>query len=291
MKSMTGFGRARVNTPELAIVADLSSVNKRGLEISVSLPREWQPMEFSLAQKLKNTFVRGKICASIKVELNDKSRAYSINPEAISSALKELGKLCAECGVPYNPTADTIVRINESFKDSSTSLGDWESALAYVDKAHEEAAEKLDEMRRIEGEALSIDLKMRLQSIFDTVCEVERHSRNSAEKYKEQLLQRLATSGLELDISDERVLKEVCIFADKCDICEEITRLKSHISQFLSAMGERDAVGRKMDFICQEMGREINTIASKAANIDITKLAIALKNELERIREQIQNIE
>ena len=123
-----------------------------------------------------------------KVELNDKSRAYSINPEAISSALKELGKLCAECGVPYNPTADTIVRINESFKDSSTSLGDWESALAYVDKALEEAAEKLDEMRRIEGEALSIDLKMRLQSIFDTVCEVERHSRNSAEKYKEQLL-------------------------------------------------------------------------------------------------------
>ena len=108
---------------------------------------------------------------------------------------------------------------------------------------------------------------------------------------EEQLLQRLATSGLELDISDERVLKEVCIFADKCDICEEITRLKSHISQFLSAMGERDAVGRKMDFICQEMGREINTIASKAANIDITKLAIALKNELERIREQIQNIE
>ena len=110
------------------------------------------------------------------------------------------------------------------------------------------------------------------------------------EKYKEQLLQRLATSGLELDINDERILKEVCLFADRCDICEEITRLKSHIKQFLATMEETDAVGRKMDFICQEMGREINTTASKANSLELTKLAIELKNELERIREQTQNI-
>ena len=104
-------------------------------------------------------------------------------------------------------------------------------------------------------------------------------------------MQRLANSGLELDPDDERVLKEICLFADKCDICEEITRLKSHVSQFLSTMEENDAVGRKMDFICQEMGREINTIASKANSLELTKIAIDLKNELERIREQTQNVE
>lgn len=116
------------------------------------------------------------------------------------------------------------------------------------------------------------------------VAEVEKNSKDTVCKYRDAMLQRLANSGLQLDVNDERVLKEISLFADKCDISEEITRLKSHISQFLSTMDENDAVGRKMDFICQEMGREINTIASKANNLELTKLAIELKNELERVR-------
>ncbi len=292
MKSMTGFGRASVSTAEWGVVVDLSSVNKRGLEISISLPKEWQPMEFFLAQKLKSRFARGKICASIKVESKDKSFAPSMRVEVVSSALKELECLCKECNISYNPTIDTLVRINELFKDPSLSpVRDWECALEYVEKALEEASSKLDDMRRIEGKTLSEDLKMRLQSVFDIVCEVERYSRDSVREYRERLFQRLTSLGLDLDVSDERVLKEVCIFADRCDICEETTRLKSHISQFISTMDENNTVGRKMDFICQEMGREANTIASKAADVNITKLAVSLKNEVERIREQVQNVE
>ncbi len=292
MKSMTGFGRARVDTPKFGLVVDATSVNKRGLEIFVSLPRDWQSMELAIAQKLKKFFARGKISLSIKAEFKSDQQSFSIDAQAVNTALKNLEEICATSGTPFNPSVDTILKINESLSSQKQqSACDWEEALPFVEATVEEASTRLDEMRIAEGVALAKDLEARLATISEAVEKLEIESRGAVDKYKEQLLQRLANSGLELDVSDERVLKEVCLFADKSDICEEITRLKSHISQFLSATKETEAVGRKMDFICQEMGREINTTASKAGSLAITKIAIDLKNELERIREQIQNVE
>ncbi len=288
---MTGFGRALKACPDFDITVDISTVNKKGFELAVSLPRDWFPMERLISQTLKKSISRGKISVSVKVEKKKSDAVLSIDNHALKLAVEELKKTCESLNIK-NPeiTPDIILKIDERISQNTIST-DWESAWEYVESAITEAAQKLDIMRIVEGESLKNDLTSRLQTIENLVTEVEKNSQGTVQKYKEQLLQRLANSGLELDPNDERILKEICIFADKCDICEEITRLKSHITQFLATMQENDAVGRKMDFICQEMGREINTTASKANSLELTKLTIDLKNELERIREQTQNIE
>ncbi len=288
---MTGFGRACKDCADFDVTVDVSSVNKKGFELSVSLPRDWYPMERLVAQTLKKSIARGKVSVSIKIEKRDNQSGLGLDAEKLSPAVLELKKLCADFGEKnVSITPDLILKIDERLSQNANSP-DWEIAWETVELALLEATEKLDEMRLSEGIALKSDIDSRLDTIENLVGEVEKNSAGTVQKYKEQLLQRLATSALELDPNDERVLKEVCIFADKCDICEEITRLKSHIAQFRATMQERNAVGRKMDFICQEMGREINTTASKANSLELTKLAIELKNELERIREQTQNIE
>ena len=256
---MTGFGRAIKQCADFDITIDITSVNKKGFELSVSLPREWMPMERLVSQALKKTVARGKISFAARIEKKGGKAALSFDDPAVLDTLDGLKRACNKVG-----------NLRELREDNN---------------------KKLDEMRRTEGAALKLDLTARLQTISSIVAGVEELSHGTAQKYKELLLQRLAAMNLELDPNDERVLKEICIFADKCDICEEITRLKSHIAQFLSTLNECDAVGRKMDFICQEMGREINTIASKANSLELTKSAIELKNELERIREQTQNVE
>lgn len=292
MKSMTGFGRASSDCGELSITLDVSSVNKKGLEICVSLPREWQAMERTIAQQIKKSFARGKVNVACRADFKKDPRSFSIDTEAVAHALEELRKACGLANVEFSPTAELILKLNECLSQQSSEFpADWEKFSGAVERCVESAVEKSEEMRKAEGLALQNDLSARLNSLSDMLEEVEISSKGTVEKYKNQLLQRLANSGLELDLNDERLLKEICLFADRCDICEEITRLKSHIAQFNSTMLEAGAVGRKMDFICQEMGREINTIASKANNLDLTKLAIEMKNELERVREQIQNVE
>ena len=287
---MTGFGRATADFERFSATVDLSSVNKKGFELSVSLPRDWAPMERLISQSVKKSVVRGKVSASVKIEAKDAASSVAFDPDALAAAAESLRKACDKLGVKFEASAELLLKLGEMLSENAAAP-DWEESWAKIETVLDAAAAKLDAMRAVEGEALKADLKMRLQAVFEMVAEVENLSVGTAEKYKDQLLQRLANSGLELDANDERVLKEVCLFADRCDICEETTRLKSHIAQFLSTLEENDAVGRKMDFICQEMGREINTIASKANSLELTKVSIDLKNELERIREQTQNVE
>ena len=288
---MTGFGRAVVDCPDFSLTVDISSVNKKGLELSVALPRDWQSMERLVAQKIKKTFARGKVNVGCRVDFKKSASSFSIDDSAMSLALEKLRATCAKLGVEFKPSTDLILKLNDEISTCAETSADWEESWDSVDKTISQALEKIEQMRVAEGQSLKTDLSQRLTLIEGMLATVEQTSRGTVARYKELLLQRLANSGLELDLNDERVLKEISLFADKCDICEEITRLKSHIGQFRTTMEESEAAGRKMDFICQEMGREINTIASKANNLDLTKLAIEMKNELERIREQTQNVE
>lgn len=292
MKSMTGFGRAVSDCGDLSITLDVSSVNKKGLEICVSLPREWQAMERAIAQQIRKSFSRGKVNVACRADFKKKPGSFSIDAKAVSEALDELRKTCEATGVEFAPDAGLLLKLNDCLTQQNSEFpSDWENFSAAVESCVESALEKSESMRQTEGIALKNDLDARLNALSGMLAEVENASKGTVGKYKGLLMQRLSNSGLEFDLNDERVLREICLFADKCDICEEITRLKSHIAQFAATMEESDAVGRKMDFICQEMGREINTIASKANNLDLTKLAINMKNELERVREQIQNVE
>ncbi len=289
---MTGFGRASADFKDFSISIDVSSVNKKGLEICVWLPRDWSPMERVINAEVKKLFARGKFNIAIVAEFKMHETDIFASDEAITSSLKTLENLCAKNGANFSPNNDTILELNKLLLEKSqTGKIDWQEAWELIEPVLKKACENLDAMREIEGNALKADLIARIEKIENFVADAQDVAKTSPEKYKEALLQKLSALGLDIDTNDERVLKEVCIFADRCDVAEEITRLKSHCAQFLQILETNDAVGRKLDFLCQEMGREINTTASKANNIELTKIALELKNEMERIREQIQNLE
>lgn len=291
MKSMTGFGRAVADCESFSVTVDVSSVNKKGLETGIGLPRDWQPLERLVASKVRDYYTRGKVNVSCKVDFKSGRSMLSGNKAALTAAAEDLKAVCDSLGAKYELTPEILLKLNEQVGSTSAGNSDWEEAWKVLEPALDEAFKKSEQMRVLEGAALKSDLHTRLNLILEMALAVEKESKNTVGKYRDTLLERLKELGLELRLDDERLLKELCLFADKCDITEEITRLKSHIAQFIGTMAETDAVGRKMDFICQEMGREINTTASKANNVELTKLSISLKNELERIREQIQNIE
>ena len=289
MKSMTGFGRATAGSADWDAAIDISSVNRKGLEISCSLPRQWQGAELQISQKVKEFFTRGKVCVGIK--FNFKKTPKNILPGAdfFRDALRKLKDDCAVLGVQYSPTVETLIELSRDLE--ADTFPDFSQYQAKIEPALMAALSQINSMRETEGEALKADFERRLGVLQGLVSKIKDASKNTVSNYRDSLLARLKNLGLELDISDERVLKELAIFADRCDICEEITRLESHISQFFACLNSSENCGRKMDFICQELGREINTIASKANNLALSKLAIDFKNELERIREQAQNVE
>lgn len=290
MKSMTGFGNASVKGDGFDLSVDISSVNKKGFELSAYLPRQWQAMERLVAQEIKNCFTRGKI--TVRVSFNSEVADSFADSVIVKQKVNKLAQICKDCGVSFNPDAKLILELASSSSMTSDYSSDqtelWWDILRGVIA---EALSKMDAMRIQEGEALKKDTLERLENILSLVNKIDSLRSSTVEDYKQRLLQKLSDMGLALDLNDERVLKEVCIFADKVDIAEEITRLNSHIEQFKSSLNSTEASGRKMDFICQEMGRESNTIASKSNNLEITRAVIDIKNELERIREQIQNVE
>ena len=290
MKSMTGFGRATFSNESLDASIDVSSVNRKGLEISCSLPRDWLAAERLVAQRVREFYTRGKVSVAIKVNFKGMGSGAFGNSEKMREALDNLKNTCDNLKVEFKPTLSDLIALSEALEDGEL-LPDFESLWGEFDKNLELALRGADEMRICEGLNLKADFERRLKLLRGLVESVESESKNTVSDYKQALLSRLKSMNLDLDLDDERVLKEVAIFADKADICEEITRLKSHISQFEACINSTENCGRKLDFICQEMGREINTIGSKANKLELSKIVIDFKNELERVREQVQNVE
>ncbi len=286
---MTGFGRATARGGDADITIDVSSVNRKGLEVACSLPRDWQPIESEMAKLAKKYFSRGKVSISCRISLKDGSVNFSLDEDALFSALTQLKIASQKLEVEFKPTTELLLKINEYCSQSVEP--DLDAYKGEVLGALEEALRRNDSMRLAEGETLKRDLGERMSLLGGMLDEIEERSKGSVQNYRDCLMRRLSSLNLEMDMEDERLLKEVAIFADKCDISEEITRLRSHISQFQATIDFDDAIGRKLDFLCQEMGREINTISSKANNLSLTKTALEFKNELERVREQVQNVE
>ena len=290
MKSMTGFGRATFSNESLDASIDVSSVNRKGLEISCSLPREWVAAERLAAQRVREFYTRGKVNVAIKVNFKGIGGGAFGGSEKMREAFENLKKTCESLKVEFKPTLSDLIALSEALKDEEL-LPDFETLWEDFDKNLEIALREADKMRACEGLNLKEDFDSRLKILRGFVEAIENESKNTVSDYKQALLSRLKSMNLDLDLNDERVLKEVAIFADKADICEEITRLKSHISQFEACINSAENCGRKLDFICQEMGREINTIGSKANKLELSKIVIDFKNELERVREQVQNVE
>ena len=294
MRSMTGYGSGTQEAPthQLKLQIEITSVNRKTLDLNLSNPREWNGLEQKCNEWLKGKFERGRLNITIKAQSLDfgSSGGLEWNEGLMEQTLERLKQFTEKHGLSLNADGALILRIAQSLPEKGA-LPDWHELEKHLQAAFQEALDDLNTMREKEGQALQVDLQARLAELEALRQNIASHAEGTVGAYKDALMDRLGQLGLELDPSDERVLKEIALFADRCDISEELTRLNSHFEQ-IKELTECDAgSGRKMDFLCQEIHRELNTIGSKANQVEITRAVIDGKNALERIREQVQNVE
>ena len=293
MKSMTGFGRgsAEITEQQLRIDIEITSVNRKTLDAFISAPREWSGLDQRCTEWLKQSYQRGRVNVQIKVESTEGSQSgLTWNRQSMDEAIAGLRTYAEQNNLPFEVNSALLLDLAKTLKDSG-SLPDWKEIESSIETAFKEALTDIDAMREREGKALSKDLLLRIDELDTLRQTIETHAKDATGKYRDALLERLKQLELQLDLNDERVLKEVALFADRSDLSEEITRLKSHFEQFREFLTSDQATGRKMDFLCQEIHREFNTTGSKSTQIEITRAVIEGKNGLERIREQVQNVE
>jgi uncharacterized protein (TIGR00255 family) len=287
--SMTGFGRAEINLPGARLSVEIATVNQKNLQVSVFGPEAWPALESAASGWIRTRLQRGKVTARV-TQAAASATQRQWDHEAVAANLEELSKLASRCGVTLSADGELLLRLAENSRRPSVVLPDFVEVEALVRTAFEEALGKLVTMRLAEGAALSKDLNARLAKMILMVDGMEVAEKAAPLRHRDAMLKRLKDAGLDLDVSDERVLKELTLFADRADITEEVVRLKSHNAQFSAELQQPNS-GRKLDFLIQELLREVNTIGSKASEIATTKLVLEAKTEIERIREQVQNLE
>jgi uncharacterized protein (TIGR00255 family) len=289
MNSMTGYGRATASLGHLTLTVQINSVNRRGLDLTLKLPDEWQVFESSLGEAVRKVALRGKV--HVEVEVTGKSTATADwDQAAVAATLEQLALLAQARGIKFSPTSELLWQIANAQRTSAKLPAD-EATAKLLEETLGEALRGFAAMRAREGEALLVDFMGRFEKLQSAVATIAQRAPLVPVAYRDLLLQRLRQLELTLDITDERVLKEVALFADRCDVTEEITRLRSHFTQFIELLRAVGEVGRKAEFILQEIGREIHTIGSKANDLAVSRQVIEFKNELERVREQMANVE
>lgn len=290
IKSMTGYGKSQLSKESREYYIEIKSVNHRYLDINVKLPRIISYLEEEIKKYIGSKIQRGKVDIYITFEdSNIKSKDIKINKEIAKLYIQELKELAREQNILSNIE---VVEISK-FPDVLTIKYDEED-----EQIKEEMIETLDNalnslivMRAIEGNKIEQDLINRLSIIEDKTKQISLLSTGLIQEYIVKLGERIKQLLKSEQIEDSRLAQEVVIYADKCSIEEEVTRLNSHIYQFRNLLYSDEAIGKKLDFLIQEMNREINTIGSKANSLNITNEVINIKTELENIREQVQNIE
>ncbi|MBI5690244.1 MAG: YicC family protein [Verrucomicrobia bacterium] len=290
MKSMTGYGRAVAGVEGFTVTVQVSSVNRKSLDLTVSLPEEWESLESQMGELVRRFATRGKVHIDIDVSGDKTVTELAWDEEAATAALDRLQMFAAKENIEFRPSADLLWQIANAQR-RVVKLPTAEVAWPGLVAALTEALRGFAAMRAKEGESLLVDFIRRGESLHRLVEGIATRAPQVPANYREQLMRRLREAGLELDLNDERVLREIALFADRCDVSEEITRLRSHFEQFTALLKSDGEIGRKAEFILQEIGREVNTIGSKANDVTIARAVIELKNELERVREQMANVE
>lgn len=290
IKSMTGFGRGKYEKDSREYIVEIKSVNHKYSDITIKMPRSITYLEEHIKKEICKTITRGKVDVYVSFINNSNiGREVKINSELANMYISELRKICDETGIENNINVMDISKM----PDVLTIQNDENEELIWseLQVALSEAIKEFISMRQTEGEKISKDLLNRINQISGNVNKICEFSTRLVEDYVVKLTNRVK-EYLKTNVVDEsRLAQEVVIYADKCSVEEEITRLKSHITQFVELLNADGAIGKKIDFLLQEMNRETNTIGSKANCLDITNLVVEIKTELENIREQIQNIE
>ena len=290
IKSMTGYGRANVSKNEREYQIEIKSVNHRYLDISVKIPRQLSYLEEIIKKEISSKVKRGKIDVFVTFENNSaEGKEIKINTELAKAYIDELKKLAEK----ENILADIQVTDISKYPDvlNIQNSQDDETIKEEVIETIKIATDNLVQMREVEGTKISEDLIERLDKIQLKINEISKLSTGLIDEYVVKLEERIKEILKNQEIDKSRLAQEVVIYADKCSIEEEVTRLNSHISQFKMLLNSNEVIGKKLDFIVQEMNRETNTIGSKANKLEITNGVIDIKTEIENIREQVQNIE
>ena len=291
IKSMTGFGRSTYENEGREYIVEIKSVNNRFNDVNIKMPRNLNYLEDKIRKEILNNISRGKVEVSIQLNNNsDLGKKINLNTDIAKKYIEELKKLTQETSIIDNINIMDVAK----FPDVLNIRID-EEAEEVIQKelftALKGAINSFLDMRQKEGSKIKVDLENRIEVIKQKIEQISSISAGLVDEYIVKLETRIKEL-LKTDVVDQtRLAQEVVIYSDKCSVEEEITRLKSHISQFLNLLNENIAIGKKLDFLIQEMNRETNTIGSKANNLEITNLVVDIKTELENVREQIQNIE
>ncbi len=290
-KSMTGFGRAEFSEGGITVLAEIKSVNHKFLEFSMRSPRNCQFLEDTLKKLIQQRVSRGKIDLSLNVtNENAMSGGITLNEEFAADYIKALRELRKKFKLK-NDVSVMSVAANQNVFTVKVNETDEELLTNVVSKAVELAVDNFIEMREAEGERLKADVLSRANIILSLVENVEARSEETVKEYSERLKAKIEELLGDKTVDEARLLTEVAIFADKAAVAEETVRLRSHIDQLGNMLSGNIEVGRKLDFLIQEMNRETNTIGSKSQDVTIARAVVDMKAEIEKIREQIQNIE
>jgi uncharacterized protein (TIGR00255 family) len=293
MKSMTGYGRGDASQDGFKVTVELSSVNRKQAEISVVLPAQMETLEAQIRDVVNRHVARGRLMVRVSLHAGESnlSARMHLNIPLAKAYARELDRLAKYLRFPGSVSLDHLVRAPGVFQ-TDEQLAVEEDFWPAVRKALLKALAGLVHMREREGAHLAEDLRRRVAAMRRATGNIQKHAPRVAERYRAQLLERIKSAGLDLPAAeDERLLKEVVYFADRSDITEELTRLQSHFKQFEDCRKSKEPVGRMLDFLAQEMNREVNTVGSKANDNLISREVVTLKTELERFREQAQNVE
>ena len=291
VSSMTGFGRGKASGDDFNITVEIKAVNHRYFEYSSRIPRAFQFLDDSLKALCQQKISRGKVELSVQIEdVSSNSVELSLNDTYAGAYIMALRKLAKKYRLKDDLKASSFVGDTEIFNVKKRDL-DEEVVKAIAIMATTEAVDSFIKARAVEGERLVCDVKGRAEYILKQVDFVEARSPETVREYREKIEQKIKELVGDVQIDEQRLLTETAIYADKIAVAEETVRLRSHIASLCALLDEGGVIGRKLDFIVQEMNRETNTIGSKSQDIEINKVVVEIKSEIEKIREQIQNIE
>lgn len=291
IKSMTGFGRCEVCEADRKFTVEMKSVNHRYLDVNLKMPKKLNFFESAIRGLLKEYIQRGKVDIFITYEdMTEENVSIRYNRDTAGKYLEYLKQMSEDFGLEDDIRVSTLSRFPEVFSMEEVQI-DGEGIWKTLEKALRGAAEGFVETRIVEGEHLKADLDGKLEEMLSHVAFIEEHSPQIIAEYRQKLTDRVKDLLGDAQVDEARLLTEVAIFADKICVDEEIVRLKSHITSTRQTLAEGGSIGRKLDFLAQEMNREANTILSKTGDLEISNRGIELKTEIEKVREQIQNIE
>lgn len=291
IKSMTGYGRYEIEEKERKVNVEISTVNHRYCDLSIRMPKALTHLEDEIRKCIKQFIARGKVEVSIYItSMSADDVEVVVNEPACTAYIEALRKIGTKLGLNDNIGMAEVMRLNDVITIQKKQA-DLEVIWPMMDQALRQALTQLVAMREKEGMILKNDLLEKADNMLRLVGELEHLSVEVVNTYKLKLEERISRLLEEIPVDETRLAMEVALFADRAAIDEELTRLKSHVGQLKMILEEESSIGRKLDFLMQEMNREANTIASKAGDYTITSYAVELKSEIEKIREQIQNIE